>query len=418
MNVRDFGARGDGVTYDRPAFQTALAAGTDLYVPNGRYLLDNGSDTFALRLLDNVSIRGESRENTVLIQAPGTPGSVRLLQVDGTNVSLNGFSLDGQWADQLDTDEHRHGVFVSGSSATLSKVDARFFTGDGFYFYKGSDGFHVVDCEAASNDRNGLTLGYGMDSGEVHGSRFFGNLAQQFDSEPGGGVITNLTIADCAISGSPSGQHVLTVSGSSETAMSSGWRITGCTIEGGIHVVWCRDILIADCKGGNSTPQPSVSIYRTNRNIMVADCDFWCTGRADGADAPLTVKGTAEGGASGVVVRRSRLSGSKYGVLCEGAVGVELYDNDIKAENVGFYARATSPTRTFDLALAQRNRISAAIGVQLAGNGSAILAKAVITHNSFDVTAGGMQLDDGTGCAKSIIEGSNELVGLSTVMRL
>lgn len=416
MNVRDFGATGDGQTDDRAAFQQALLSGGEVYVPNGHYLLGSGSDQFSLRLLDGARLRGESRDQTVLLQAPGSAGSVRLLQIEGSNVCVDSLTLDGQENEQADNDEHRAGIIAMAKFATIRNVLARNFTGDGFYFYRNADSFEVTGCTADGNGRNGLTVGYGVNGGRVAGSKFLGNTAQQFDSEPGGGSIADLLISGCEFDGQgASDQHVLTVSGSSPGSMSSGWRIEDCRINGGVHVTWCRDIEIVDCRGINTTKQPSVSVYRTNIGVMVADCDFRVGYRAP---AVVTATGTAEGGPSGVVLRRCRLRGERYGVLAEGAVGVELYDSDVNAQTTGFYARATSPTRPFARAIAQRNRISASVGIQLAGNGAAIMSRAVITDNAFDVTAGGMSLDDGTGCVKSLDEARNEMVGLSTVMRL
>lgn len=43
VSVKEFGAVGDGVTDDQPAFEAALAASNNVYVPPGKYLLQTGN---------------------------------------------------------------------------------------------------------------------------------------------------------------------------------------------------------------------------------------------------------------------------------------------------------------------------------------------------------------------------------------
>lgn len=61
VNVKDFGAVGDGITDDTQAFTDAFAASDVIYVPNGSYLITTGYEVPA-----NKVIIGESVEETVL----------------------------------------------------------------------------------------------------------------------------------------------------------------------------------------------------------------------------------------------------------------------------------------------------------------------------------------------------------------
>lgn len=66
VNVKDYGAKGDGVTSDYAAFVNAMTTlkelgGGILYVPKGKYVLQH------LSLLDGVILEGESRTETILL---------------------------------------------------------------------------------------------------------------------------------------------------------------------------------------------------------------------------------------------------------------------------------------------------------------------------------------------------------------
>ena len=70
VNVKDFGAVGDGVTDDTAAIQAAINAHNNIYFPNGTYFVGTVSDPttllFQFQLKDNVSITSDSAEITFL----------------------------------------------------------------------------------------------------------------------------------------------------------------------------------------------------------------------------------------------------------------------------------------------------------------------------------------------------------------
>ncbi len=73
LNIRDFGAKGDGVSDDTEAFKKAVALGDDkarfLFIPNGTYLLTDTIGWSRRRTL-----MGESRQGVILKLADKTPG--------------------------------------------------------------------------------------------------------------------------------------------------------------------------------------------------------------------------------------------------------------------------------------------------------------------------------------------------------
>lgn len=71
INVKWFGAKGDGVTDDQPAIQAAVNAAegvTDVFIPVGRYFVNAG-----IKVPPHVNVRGAGRDSTI-IDADGSTG--------------------------------------------------------------------------------------------------------------------------------------------------------------------------------------------------------------------------------------------------------------------------------------------------------------------------------------------------------
>lgn len=94
VNVRDFGAVGDGVTDDTEAIEAALAAGAGktVFFPHGNYIV-NGVTTFSLQ--ENTCILGLGWQTTKITTGKTTEQLPYLFQVTGNNVSIEGLSFDG-----------------------------------------------------------------------------------------------------------------------------------------------------------------------------------------------------------------------------------------------------------------------------------------------------------------------------------
>lgn len=419
------GAVGDGIADDRAALQLAISAtpaGATLTIPNGSYLVGQGAGSWCLTVPTGVTLRGESRSGVVLRQAGGIAGSVRLIEIAGAGAAIENMTLDGNRSAQT-RDEHRAGIFVTAADVAIRSVTAQNFTGDGFYFYTGSDRFIVEDSDSTANDRDGMVIGGASAGGRIRRSRFVASRAQQLDSEPGAtGVISELEVSGSTFDGmGESSDYAFTVSGGSPAAQANHWRIEGNVINGGLHVVWAQQIIIRGNAGINTTPRPHISIYRTSSDILIERNDL--TSPAPNALGTVNLTATGEGGPHGVVIRGNRLVGDAAGVHAEGGASVEITDNDIIGPGVpgggsGIYLRATDQAHPFAYALVRRNRISnfGSTGIRVDGNGAARISLLDVSDNVFSDTAGtmlgAMALNrDEQGAALDVRESGNVLLG-------
>ena len=93
ISVKDFGAKGDGVTDDTEAIQKAVATGQNIFFPPGGYLIDTAT-TFELK--ENTAVFGLSRTVTAIVSKQSTEVELPyIFKVLGNNVSLSDISFNG-----------------------------------------------------------------------------------------------------------------------------------------------------------------------------------------------------------------------------------------------------------------------------------------------------------------------------------
>jgi len=399
-------------TDSRAEIQALLDAtpyGGTLELPAGSYFVTRaGSAYHALRVPAGVRVRGNG---ATIRQAPGIGASVRTFQLDGAGATLENLTGDGDAANQT-VDEHRAFAFVAAADCTLRGVTAHDFTGDGLYIYTGGDRALVENCTATGNRRNGITIAGGTGV-RVYGGTFAGNAAQQVDSEPGAGLTVNdVTIADAVIDCGLSAQFALTVSGSSATARSTGWRVTGCTITGGINVVWADDVAIV----ANTITLPGalpVRVYRTSSRVTIARNVIIQANAAQGSyPSAIYAVGTGTGQApDDVLIAGNTIAcaaPSALGVRLEGLLTAAVVGNIITgggsaySGGAGVYGRATNLNTPFALMTVVGNTITGfgQRGVSIQGIGAAQMTMLRAVGNTIGdagtVQSIGMSLDDGT----------------------
>ena len=86
VSVRDFGAKGDGVSDDTFAIQSAIdyvagIGGGDVHIPSGVYVVK------VIVVLGNISLTGDSKNGSVIKARPGTSGAI--ISIEGSNVNVS-----------------------------------------------------------------------------------------------------------------------------------------------------------------------------------------------------------------------------------------------------------------------------------------------------------------------------------------
>lgn len=136
VNVRSYGAKGDGVTDDTAAFVAAIAAGSNIFVPAGTYLI-TGITLPSFKRMFGVGIN-----SVLLLKAGSTQPAIRI--TNGDRARIEDLSINGNKANQtlpLDgiavkgsrtitirnvsvSDARRYGIRVANSVAgTMSVID-------------------------------------------------------------------------------------------------------------------------------------------------------------------------------------------------------------------------------------------------------------------------------------------------------
>lgn len=131
LNVRHFGAVGDGLANDTGAFARALAASRTIYAPAGSYLVD----TIVLPAGSRLATDGRA---TRFRQRKGIEQEIRILNVIGSDVVIGDCTVEGNIA--TDSGEQRHGVFIGATRATgpisnvrVGNIDGMNLRGDAVY---------------------------------------------------------------------------------------------------------------------------------------------------------------------------------------------------------------------------------------------------------------------------------------------
>jgi len=97
LDVKQFGAVGDGKHNDAPAFQKGIDAASKemkiLLVPSGKYYIPS---TSSLNISSNVTIQGNGKENSLLVtDTVADAGHPALINVQGEHITIRGLGLSG-----------------------------------------------------------------------------------------------------------------------------------------------------------------------------------------------------------------------------------------------------------------------------------------------------------------------------------
>jgi Pectate lyase superfamily protein len=159
VNVKEFGATGNGVTNDTASIQEAInevgGTGGTVYVPDGTYRIDAVT---SLNLKSNMTFR--MMYGAILKAIPNNNGGqFHIIRMDNvTNVNVVGGTVKGERASHLGTTgEWGKGVGLYGANnVVIEDVTSKDNWGDGFYVSDHSTNSKFCSVVADNNRRLGV----------------------------------------------------------------------------------------------------------------------------------------------------------------------------------------------------------------------------------------------------------------------
>ncbi len=166
INVRSFGAKGNGVADDRKAIQAAInAAPADsmntIYFPAGTYRIGSYTTTYnylenyCLLLHDNLTIKGDGEKTVIrlashMFDKPDTPANAHVFYgLKINNIHFTDLLIDMNGCDNLAPKHYiknQAGIFVYlGSNISLKKITIKNDAGRNMVVIKGNGNFAIID---------------------------------------------------------------------------------------------------------------------------------------------------------------------------------------------------------------------------------------------------------------------------------
>lgn len=178
INVKNFGAVGDGATNDTAAINAAIATMTNystLYFPAGKYLVTLGGIT-AFTSLSNITILGDGWSSQLYSTATAPASGFLVIAASCDNVTIRDFALLGSATSRV---SGGHGLIVYSNH---TRVSGLFISGTSdFGMYIGSGGalyareIRVDNCLSDHTQGDGFHFGPVTDSGLYNCTSYYAN---------------------------------------------------------------------------------------------------------------------------------------------------------------------------------------------------------------------------------------------------
>ena len=155
MNVKEFGAKGDGINDDSLSIQKALDFCKNIIIKNGIYLIDSVENY--LTPSDNSTIKIINATLKAITNSSDNYSIIRLYQVE--NVIIDGGIIEGDRLTHLDlTGEWGHCITIREcENITLKNITLKNAWGDGLYVVD-SKNINTYNLVADNNRRNGFSI--------------------------------------------------------------------------------------------------------------------------------------------------------------------------------------------------------------------------------------------------------------------
>ena len=337
VNVRDFGAKGNGLADDSPAFDRAIealpASGGTVLVPAGTYLLKPRflSPVRPLSLIEksNIAIVGQGMDSTILKMVNGSyPGStfmIVIMKSSGIQIKDLTFDMnrDGSWYG----DEQSHIARVESSQdVRFSNVRFTHSPGDGIKFIglgelgnPWNDGAWVENSVFFDLWRNGISIQRGVRNLNIRSNRFERVSQQSISSEPTGfdGAATDILIENNVIHHF-SGSYSVALSGGGSLDPMKRLTFRNNTVDNGaVFFLWVDGIQVVGNTLRGGQKHAALRLQDISGGVVANNS---VTGHEDGASAVLQLLNDGRRLSHDVTVRDNRVDARA------GGTGIQVKD--------------------------------------------------------------------------------------------
>jgi Pectate lyase superfamily protein len=294
FDVTDFGATGNGVTNDAPAFRSAIAAadaaaGTNtVFIPAGTYLMDSdGNGTPGVLEMDNVTnvdVVGEGTSSIVKYKARDwtTQSDPHLFSCEECElVSFSDFVIDGSKGEAGFVGQERmHGIqLLDSSDITVQQLTIVNSFGDGVELF-GEPGITedvtITDNDFVDNGRSGIGVQGGTRFVDILGNHFEGTSDQDIDFEPTGSTGGRPAPTDFLIQGNTiehsTAPYSVTIGGQKVDNRAQRIQfLDNVVTDGTLRLYHADDILVEGNTISGSAFDPALRIEGNSSAITVRD---------------------------------------------------------------------------------------------------------------------------------------------------
>ena len=263
VNVKQYGATGDGTTDDTAALQAALDVTGEIYLDAGTYMVQNqatdSSRSSVLAVSSNTTLIGKGVDSVIKLM-PHTLTKHWPLDLNAVeNVVIDNLKIDGDYVNQTGVaDEFSHNIEIRNQCKNITVKNCVLIGARGDGIYVGSEFDYenppqdvtIKDCELYDNQRQQIAVVSGS-SVVIDSNRMSG--AFDLETDPTTGVVHDLKFINnsgrhktgAAISVQPDAfESDLLISIYNGEATGNSERVDGIVVSGNI----CRFMLIINVK--------------------------------------------------------------------------------------------------------------------------------------------------------------------------
>jgi hypothetical protein len=355
VNVRNFGALGDGIHDDISAFEAALAAlrpsGGVLYVPAGTYILKKYR-MGALELSESdITISGEGFERSILRMAPVTySGATHIILLQGvTRVTIRDLTLDGNYPNASYNEQQSHGVEVRNSSdLRFERVRFMRLYGDGIRLvghYQDSGPWTervvVENSRFEDTGRSGVGMQRAVQQVQILNNTFERVSDQSISSEPGGRSLGDVAPRDILMEGNvirhmPRQPWAVALEGPSPTDVARRLVFRNNRVENGaVTFRKADDVRIEGNTIVGPASAPALELPTNVTNVQVVNNEISGEGGGEGV-VQVRAEYDARAYPSDVILSNNRIRAARArqsGILIRDAISdITIVDNEIYGE--------------------------------------------------------------------------------------